>query len=108
MDGDDRGQNVTSVEVAFWEMARLTEKGAVPRLRIMELRLTPELQAKVERAAAENHSGAAEYVQQLVEHYVDHDRWFRQQVQKGLDQLDRGEFVEHEEVWAHIEKLFRS
>lgn len=46
----------------------------------MELRLTPELQAKVERAAAENKSDAAEYVQQLVENYVDHDQWFRQQV----------------------------
>lgn len=73
----------------------------------MELKLTPELQAKVERAAAENKSGAAEYVRQLVEHYVDHDRWFRQQVQKGLDQLDRGEYLEHEEVWARIEKLLR-
>lgn len=74
----------------------------------MELRLTPELQAKVERAAAENKSDAAKYVQQLVEHYVDHDQWFRQQVQKGLDQLDRGEYLEHEEVWACIEKLLRS
>lgn len=73
----------------------------------MELRLTPELQAKVERAAAENKSDAAEYVQQLVEHYVDHDQWFRKQVQKGLDQLDMGEYVEHEEVWARMEKLLR-
>jgi hypothetical protein len=45
----------------------------------MEVHLSPELQAKVERAAAENKSGAEEYVKQLVEHYVDHDasasRW---------------------------------
>jgi len=74
----------------------------------MELRFTPELQAKVERAAAENNSEAAEYVQQLVEHYLDHDQWFRRQVQRGLDQLDRGEYVEHEEVWARIEKMFRA
>ena len=73
----------------------------------MELRLSRELQAKVERAAAENKSEVAEYVQQLVDHYVDHDQWFRQQVQKGLDQLDRGEYLEHEEVWARIEKLLR-
>ncbi len=38
----------------------------------MEVHLSPELQAKVERAAAENKSGAEEYVKQLVEHYVDH------------------------------------
>ena len=64
----------------------------------MEVHLSPELQAKVERAAAENKSGAEEYVKQLVEHYVDHEAWFRQQVTRGLRQLDKGEFLTHEEV----------
>ena len=73
----------------------------------MEVRLPPELQAKVDRAAAENNSGAEEYVKQLVEHYLDHDAWFRQQVKKGLDQLDRGEYLTHEEVGARIEQMFR-
>jgi hypothetical protein len=35
-------------------------------------------------AAAENQSALAEYMQQLVENYVEHDAWFRQQVNKGL------------------------
>jgi len=74
----------------------------------MEVHFSPELQAKLNRVAAENNSAADEYVQQLVERYVDHDAWFRQQVQKGLDQLDRGEFLTHEEVGARIEKMFRS
>jgi predicted transcriptional regulator len=69
----------------------------------MEVHLSAELQAKVERAAAENRSGAEEYVKQLVEHYVDHDAWFRQQVTRGLEQLDRGEFLTHEEVGARID-----
>lgn len=64
----------------------------------MELRLSPELQDKVERAAAENNSNAAEYVKQLVEHYLDYGQWFRRQVQKGLDELDRGEYREHDEL----------
>jgi predicted transcriptional regulator len=74
----------------------------------MEVHLPPELQAKVDRAAAENNSGAEEYVKQLVEHYLDHDAWFRQQVKQGLDQLDRGEFLTHDEVGARIDKMFRS
>ncbi len=37
------------------------------RLGTMEVHLKPELQARVERAAAENESGPAGYVQQLVE-----------------------------------------
>jgi predicted transcriptional regulator len=72
----------------------------------MEVHLPPELQAKVERAAAENNSGAE--VKQLVEHYLEHDAWFRQQVKKGLDQLDRGESLSHEEVGARIDQMFRS
>ncbi|MGB2899054.1 MAG: hypothetical protein WBB89_07305 [Candidatus Acidiferrum sp.] len=71
------------------------------------MHLSAELQAKVERAAAENKSGAEEYVKQLVEHYVDHDAWFRQQVTRGLAQLDRGEFVTHEEVGDRIDHSFR-
>jgi predicted transcriptional regulator len=74
----------------------------------MEVPLPLELQAKVDRAAAENNSDAEEYVKQLVEHCLDHDAWFRQQVKKGLDQLDRGEFLTHEEVGARIEQMFRS
>jgi predicted transcriptional regulator len=74
----------------------------------MEVRLPPDLQAKVDQAAAENNSGAEEYVKQLVEHYLEHDAWFRQQVKKGLDQLDRGEFLTHEEVGARIDQMFRS
>ncbi len=72
------------------------------------MHLPPELQAKVERAAAENKSGAEEYVKQLVEHYLEHDAWFRQQVKKGLDQLDGGESLSHEEVGARIDQMFRS
>lgn len=79
----------------------------MPTLRRMELQLKPELQTKVERAAAESQSKPAEYVQQLVENYVEHDLWFRQQVKKGLDQLDRGEFLTHEEMGSRIEKMFR-
>lgn len=72
----------------------------------MEVHLSPELQSKVEQAAAENSSGAEEYVKQLVEHYLEHDAWFRQQVKKGLDQLDRGESLSHEEVGARIARMF--
>jgi predicted transcriptional regulator len=85
----------------------LTAALGKPRLGNYGVHLSPELQAKVERAAAENKSGAEEYVKQLVEHYFDHDAWFRQQVTRGLEQLDRGEFVTHEEVGARIDQMFR-
>ncbi len=71
----------------------------------MEVHFTPELQAKLESVAAENRRGADEYVQQLVESYVDHDAWFRQKVTASLDKLDRGEFLTHEEVGGRLEKI---
>lgn len=49
-------------------------------LKALEVHFTPELQAKLESVAAENRRGADEYVQQLVESYVDHDAWFRREV----------------------------
>jgi predicted transcriptional regulator len=74
----------------------------------MEVNLSPELQAKLARIAAENNSVAEEYIRQLVEHYVDHDAWFRQKVKTGLGQLDEKEFATHEEIGARIEQMFRS
>jgi predicted transcriptional regulator len=73
----------------------------------MEVPVTPELQAKVNRAAAENNRLAGEYVQQLVARYVDHDAWFRQQVKEGLAQLDRGESLSHEEVGTRLQHTLR-
>jgi predicted transcriptional regulator len=74
----------------------------------MEVHFNPDLQAKLNRVAAENSSDTDGYVQQLVEHYVDHDAWFRQTVKKGLEQLGRGEYLTHEEVGERIDRMFRS
>jgi len=52
----------------------------------MEVHFKPELQAKVDRVAAENRSGADDYVQQLVENYLD-DAWFRKKVTGSLGGL---------------------
>jgi len=73
----------------------------------MEVNLSPELQAKLAHIAAENNSDAEEYVRQLVEHYLDHDAWFRQKVKVGLNQLAQEEFVTHEEIGARIDQIFR-
>jgi predicted transcriptional regulator len=73
----------------------------------MEVHFNPELQAKLDRVASDIASGADEYVQQLVEHYVDHDVWFRQKVTGSLKQLDHGTFLTHEEVGARLKQMFQ-
>ena len=73
----------------------------------MEVRFTPELQEKLDRVAADSGRGPDEYVRQLVENYLDYDVWFRQKVTASLDQLNRGEFLSHEEVGTRLQKMFQ-
>jgi predicted transcriptional regulator len=84
----------------------LTPAAFVRTLKVMEVDFSPETQAKLSHAAEETGSGSAEYVRQLVERYLDHDSWFRQKVNLGLDQLDAGQFLSHEEAGVRIAKLF--
>jgi len=74
----------------------------------MEVHFKPELQAKLDRVAANTRRGADEYVQQLVEHYLDYDVWFRQKVTNSLEQLDGGEFLTHEEVGDRLKRMLQS
>ena len=74
----------------------------------MELRLAPETEAKLTRLAAQKGQDAAAYARELVERCIDHDAWFRSEVQKGFSSIDRGEFVEHDDVVERIERMFHS
>lgn len=74
----------------------------------MEIRFSPEFEDKLRRAASESGRGPEQLVREVVQTYVEHDLWFKAEVKKGLAQLDRGEFVEHDEVMAQIEKIFQS
>jgi len=44
--------------------------------------------------------------QAVIGYYLDHEARFVEAVKRGLDSLDRGDFVSHEEVGARIERLF--
>jgi predicted transcriptional regulator len=74
----------------------------------MEVPLTPDTQAKLARIAAERGRDTQALAQEAIERFVEYDDWFTRQVQEGIDELDRGQFVSHEEVGARIAKMFRS
>lgn len=71
----------------------------------MEVRLDPAIQAKLARIAAEQGRNAEVLAQEAIQRFVDHDEWFIREVEKGLEQIDRGELLTHEEVGVRIEKL---
>jgi predicted transcriptional regulator len=78
--------------------------------KTIEISLAPEVEAKLARIASEAGKATNQVVQELVANYVDHDEWFKREVQKGLDSLDGGKFVshEHEDVGRQIERILRS
>lgn len=67
----------------YLALRRLTIVESLLTLRNMEIHLHPDLQAKLNRVAAENNSGAREYVQRLVEHCVDRMPGFASKRRKG-------------------------
>ena len=68
----------------------------------MEISLAPEVEARLARIASEAGKSADQVVQELVTGYLNHDDWFKREVQKGLASLDDGKFVSHEEVGRQI------
>jgi predicted transcriptional regulator len=70
----------------------------------MEITFAPELEAKLKRIASQSGKGADQIVQELVASHLEHDEWFRQEVEKGLASLDQGKFVSHEEVRRQMER----
>ena len=86
----------------------MTKALSMPRLADMEVRFSPELEAKINRAAADLGHGTEDYVRELVERYIDDDTRFRSAVRKGFDSLDRGEFIEEAQMDVRIERMLRS
>ncbi len=73
----------------------------------MEVNLSPELQARLNRLAADRGSDADALVQEAVERFVDYDEWFLREVRKGLDAADHGELIDHEDIGKLINSRYR-
>ena len=73
----------------------------------MEVRLKPELQAKLSRLATEKGRDSESLVVEAVERMVDYDEWFIKEVEKGIVASERGALVDHEDVRKQIESRYR-
>lgn len=71
---------------------------------IMEVTLSPKLQAKLTRIASERGTDAQALAREAIERMVEYDDWFIREVDKGLAQIERGETLTHEEVGAQLEQ----
>ena len=65
---------------------------------LMNLQVPPELEAKLTRLAAETGRTADQVALDLLASSVDHDDWFRAEVEKGRTAAREGRLLEHEDV----------
>lgn len=69
----------------------------------MELRLTPETEAKLNELARRTRRGTDELLEQAVDHLVSYNEWFERKVRDSEAAVARGETVPDEDVRAWLE-----
>ena len=74
----------------------------------MEVHIPPNQEAQLGELAARTGRGTDELIQEAVDRLLAYNQWFKEQVQVGVDQLDRGEFIEEEEMDARVQRMLQS
>jgi predicted transcriptional regulator len=70
----------------------------------MEVNLPPDLESKLTVAAGRRGVPAETLAREAIERAVDYDDWFIREVEKGLDQIERGQVLAHEAVGVRLEQ----
>lgn len=72
----------------------------------MTVNVTIELdeaeEAQLQALADAGSTSREEIAKRLLAERLDYDRWFRAQVQEGIEAADRGELMDHDEVFAQL------
>jgi len=72
----------------------------------MQVRLTPEQEARLVELAARDGRSPDQLVQEALDRLFEADADFVEAVVKGLTSLDRGEYLSHEKAGKRIDRLF--
>ena len=74
----------------------------------MEVHLPDSLETRLNELAAQTGRGTDELVREAVDRLLADASRFREQVQVGIDQIARGEFIEEEEMDERVNRMLRS
>jgi predicted transcriptional regulator len=90
-------------------LAELSVDTAVepPYAGFMNLQVPPELEAKLARLAVETGRTADQVALDLLASSMDHDGWFRAEVEKGRAAAREGSLIDHDDVAARIDRRYR-
>jgi predicted transcriptional regulator len=73
----------------------------------MEVHFSPEQEAQLSQIANYNGTPAEQLVKQAAVRLIEEDAEIRAGVRRGIEQADRGELVDHDEVVARFERLLQ-
>ena len=73
----------------------------------MEVHFTPEQESRLSQIAVHAGTDTEQLVIDAALRLVHEDTQFREAVQRGIDQADRGELIPHDEVVARIKRLLQ-
>ena len=78
-----------------------------PYAGLMNLQVPPELEAKLTRLAAQTGRTADQVALYLLTNSIDHDDWFRAEVEQGRAAAREGKLLEHHDVAARMDRRYR-
>jgi predicted transcriptional regulator len=73
----------------------------------MEVHFSPEQEAQLSQIANYNGTPAEQLVKQAALRLIEEDAEIRAGIQRGIEQADRGELIDHDEVVARFERLLQ-
>jgi predicted transcriptional regulator len=73
----------------------------------MEVHLTPEQEAELSELANRKGRDANTLAQEILALYLEQEARFVEAVKRGIASAGRGDFVEHDEVLARIDRLLQ-
>ena len=74
----------------------------------MEVHLLDKQESELSELAVTTGRGTNDLVQEAVAQMLAHNEWFKQQIQIGIDQIARGEYIEEEEMDARVERMLKA
>jgi predicted transcriptional regulator len=72
----------------------------------MEVHLSPEQEQRLWQLATRQGRDADALAQEAISRYLEEEARFIEAVKLGEEDLDRGEYLTHEEVGTRLERLF--
>lgn len=74
----------------------------------MNVELTPQQEAELAKLAESKGRNVGQLAQDVIDYYLQHEARFIEAISGGLQSLDEGKSISHEEVGKRLERILQS